>query len=562
MNIKIKQMSSLEKLTSRNFDALDKIPELKELTVIRGERASYQIALYAEDFRLHARIWAESDPELPVKLFHAAEAAVDNPTESRVTDENYILNEPGLLSDILVPIEAPSNRLFIYRHTVFVWVRLDIPKELPAGKYTVCVNFGFEKDGDISDSFILKHTQALTLNVVDAVMPKPTVKYTRWIYLDCIADAHNVRIFSEEHWSLIEKYIAAASDVGINMLLVPIHTPPLDTEVGTARPCVQLVDIEKNGDKYSFGFEKLRRYISLCKKYGIEYFEMAHMFSQWGAECAPNIEVCVNGEKKYLFGWHTRADDREYIDFLGQYIPAVYKQLEAEGVAENTYFHISDEPHSDQIEKYKNALEIFKPLVGRARIFDALSDIAFYKEGIVKCPVTSVKAIHEFLQYGIDDQWLYYCCHPERVFPNSFIAMPSARIRILGVLIYKYNIKGFLHWGLNYYNAPRSKYKINPYITTSADGGFSSGDAFILYPAQNTVYGSTRGEVLYQAMQDIAICQALEAFVGHERVVRIIDGIAGRDIRFDDYPCDNLFFEALRAAVTDELCTFEANGGR
>ncbi len=553
MNIKIKQISSLEKFTSRNFQLFEALPEKIELTALKGERVSYQIAFYGEDIRLHTKIWAETDMGVEIKLFHVDNVAVDNPTESFVTDEDYILNDPGLLPDLLTPMDAQNERTHTYKNIELLWVRADIPADMEAGKYNITVHFGVENHGAMTGEFLIKASKTMTLTVLPATLPKPRVVYTRWIYLDCIATAHNVEIFSEAHWSLIEKYIAAAADVGINMLLVPVHTPPLDTEVGTARPCVQLVDIEKKGDKYIFSTEKLSRYIGLCRKYGIKYYEIAHMFSQWGAEHAPNIRVTEKGIAEYKFGWHTDAAAEEYIDFLKQYIPTIREVLEREGVIENTYFHISDEPKAKQLEKYRRALNIFKPLVGKAKIFDALSSIEFYDEGLVSCPVTAVKAIHAFLEREIEDQWVYYCCHPERVFPNSFIAMPSPRIRVLGFLIYKYNIKGFLHWGLNYYNTPRSKAVINPYVTTSSSGGFSSGDGYILYPAGKEVYGSSRGQVLYQAMEDIAVCQTLEAKIGREAVVEMIDKAAERDLRFDSYPHEREFTEQLREQLKQKI---------
>lgn len=43
---------------------------------------------------------------------------------------------------------------------------------------------------------------------------------------------------------LIGNYMDAAVKCGVNMILTPVLTPPLDTAVGTERPTVQLVDIE------------------------------------------------------------------------------------------------------------------------------------------------------------------------------------------------------------------------------------------------------------------------------------------------------------------------------
>mgnify|MGYP003310184286 CR=1 FL=1 len=119
--------------------------------------------------------------------------------------------------------------------------------------------------------------------------------------------------------------------------------------------------------------------------------------------------------------------------------------------------------------------------------------------------------------------------------------MPSYRVRVIGFLMYKYGIKGFLHWGLNFYNTIRSVYPIDPYLTTSSDGAFPSGDPFVVYPGKDCVYPSIRGEVMYEAVQDMDICFALEALVGKAAVVELIDRMAGKPLRFDEYPKNGEF---------------------
>ncbi len=553
MALFIKQISSLHKITATDKAALEAAEALSFAKAIRGERVSYQIALSADNM-VHTYAWAESDLGDCVRLYREKDVIVDLPARERITDENYLLTEQGYLPDVLIPLEEQGNRVFATKNNALIWVKIDVPADAPAGEHKVKVSFGTQPDHvNTENEFYEVYSAEFTVDVVATEMPEQKIIYTRWFYLDCIADVHNVPIFSEEHWRLIESYIAAAADVGINMLLVPVHTPPLDTEIGTRRPCVQLVDIEKVGDEYKFNFDKFHRYISLCKKHGIKYYEMAHMFSQWGAKCAPNIVVTENGVSDYMFGWHVAADSELYTEFLKQYISAISRELAAEGISENTYFHISDEPHLDQIDRYEAAHSIFKPLIGNSKIFDALSNIEFYEKGLVECPVTSISRINGFLPHKIENQWVYYCCGPERVYPNSFIAMPSARVRVLGFMCYKFDIKGFLHWGFNYYNSSLSRYKINPYLTTSADGVFPSGDGYIVYPGRTCAYPSVRGEVTYQAMQDIGICRALEARIGREKVVALIDEAAGGELRFDAYPADNAFLEDLRAKMINML---------
>ena len=242
-----------------------------------------------------------------------------------------------------------------------------------------------------------------------------------------------------------------------------------------------------------------------------------------------------------------------YRNFLKQYIKAISNELEKEGISENTFFHISDEPHVDNIDQYKAARDIIKPLIGKSKTFDALSSVEFYLEGLVECPVTSIKALDKFLPHNIENQWMYYCCHPELTYTNAFIALPSPRTRALGFQLYKYNIKGFLHWGYNFYNSEVSRYKINPYVTTSSDGAFASGDGFVVYPARDGVYPSIRGEVLYQAIQDVTVCMALEAVIGRENVVKMIETAAGGEFTLEKYPINAAFYENLRAEMVKAI---------
>lgn len=546
MEFKVKQISSLEKVRANDNLNHD---EIHKKSVLAGERFSYQISMKATD-TMFVTASVESELAEHVKLYYVREAFMDAPVTGEVPMEDYITQEPGFMPDILVPLEETGYQMTVGKDICTIWVKADIPKDTTPGTYPIRIKLSGNKQGG---ELVCVYYQDMTIEVISAVMPEQKLIYTRWFYADCVAVAHGVDVFSEKHWELMDKYIAAAADVGINMILVPTHTPPLDTQIGTVRPCVQLVDIEKKGDCYEFSFEKFKRFIDICKKHGIQYFEIAHMFSQWGAKCAPNIMVTENGKRDYMFGWHVAADSDDYVSFLKQYIKALSEELEKEGISRNTYFHISDEPSLKSVETYKTASEIIRPLIGNSKTFDALSNYEFYEKGLVGCPVTSVAHIHEFLEHDIPNQWTYYCCGPQIVFTNSFMAMPSYRTRILGFLLYKYNIKGFLHWGLNFYNACRSLYPINPYMTTSGDKAFPSGDPFIVYPGNDCVYPSIRGEVTYEAIQDMDICFALEELVGREEVVKMIDETAGCDLRFDDYPRNKEFLEKLRDKMIDRI---------
>lgn len=546
MEISIRQLSSLEKVRDNKDFSQE---EIERKVLLAGERFSYQICIKSEE-RLYAAVSVESAISDNIKLYCVRDAYMDAPVTEDVPDEDYITLDPGYMPDILVPVQDTQGRMTLDNHFSTIWVRIDIPTDLVAGVYPVKVKVSCNKRGG---EFVGAYNKEMSLEILPTVIQKQQLIYTRWLYLDCIAQAHHVEVFSEEHWKLIDKYIAAAVDVGVNMMLVPVHTPPLDTEIGQTRTCVQLIDIEKKGQEYTFGFDKFDRYIEICQRNGIQYYEIAHMFSQWGAKFTPNILVTENGKTEYKFGWHVQSSFEEYTSFLKQYIAAISEALTAKGISQNTYFHVSDEPDLSNIETYEMAANIIRPLIGNSKTFDALSDYEFYQKGMVECPVTRIDHINEFLPERIDNQWVYCCCHPQTVYPNSFMAMPSYRIRILGFLMYKYQIKGFLQWGFNYYNAFRSLYTINPYLTTSGDRAYPSGDAFIVYPGADTVHSSIRGEIMYEAIQDINLCNTLELVIGRDAVTEMIDRSAGGNLRFEDYPRDKSFIETLREDMTAKL---------
>ena len=543
MNLKLVQTSSLSKIRPDDPMPFD---EIHKKTVLSGQRFSYQLCAQS-DQQTDVILSVESPLSDHITVYLVKAVPMDLPArEPDLDGEDYITLTPGPMPDLLLPAKEQNFRFVLSPETATFWIKTDIPKDAAPGNYDIRIKFLLDSGETLGESIF-------TLSVLPCAMPQQRLIYTRWFYADCIAKQHNVEIYSEKHWELIDKYLAAASDVGVNMILVPTHTPPLDTAVGTVRPCVQLVDIEKNGDTYTFDFSKFHRFITLCKNNGIQYYEIAHMFSQWGAKCAPNIMVTENGKTDYLFGWHVPADSPEYLCFLKQYVKAISMELQKEGIAENTYFHISDEPTLENMASYQKAADIFRPLIGSSKTFDALSNYEFYERGLVECPVTSVGHIQEFLTHSIPNQWVYYCCGPEKVFTNCFLSMPSYRTRILGFLLYKYDIKGFLHWGFNFYNSALSLYPINPYLTTSADRHLPSGDPFIVYPGRDAVYPSIRGEVTFEAIQDMNTCFALEKYIGRDRVVEMIDREAGGELKFDHYPRTKEFPEKLREHMIEKI---------
>lgn len=260
-----------------------------------------------------------------------------------------------------------------------------------------------------------------------------------------------------------------AAENGINTVLTPVFTPPLDTAVGGERRTVQLVDVYRENGEYAFGFDKLERWVETAQRAGVEYFEVSHLYTQWGAAHAPKIMAYDNGEYRRIFGWETDAFSEEYKTFLRTFLTAFVAEMKRLGVDKQCLYHISDEPSLVHLENYKRAKAQINDIISDYVIMDALSDFEFYKTGALENPIPANNHIEPFIEAGVKNLWTYYCCGQTYKVSNRMVAMPSQRTRVIGAQFWKYNIAGFLQWGYNFYNDQGSTRSINPFAVTDGD---------------------------------------------------------------------------------------------
>ncbi len=510
-----------------------------------NERMEFQVAFRAPDARWEA---VEMEIESPLKNRITVRQVKQVPVQYAIpedAEENCLRTAPGLYPDLLSKI--PPHALHAGPRWTSLWFTIEPEAGLAPGVYPIEIAFRDEEGARYP-------VRSIRAEILPGLLPPQTLIHTKWFHCDCLSQYYRVPVFSEEHWGLIENFLRAAVRNGINMILMPAHTPPLDTRPGGCRPAVQLAEIALDGDEYRFGMDRVRRWIALCKKCGVQYYEMAHLFTQWGAEHAPRILVRVNGEEKALFGWDTDAAGEVYGRFLRAYVPALRACFREEGIEDRVYWHISDEPHAEQMESYAAARRQVEGLLDGCHVMDALSDYAFYRRGLVTTPIPANNHIQPFLDAGVEGLWTYYCCGQTQRVSNMFIAFPSWRNRILGVQLFKYGIAGFLQWGFNFYNSHLSDYPVNPYLTTDAEGWVPAGDPFQVYPGPDGMpEESIRMAVTFQALQDMRALERLAALAGKDFAVRLIDAEAGAPVTFEDYPRCREYLLKLRKRVNEEI---------
>lgn len=537
-------LSSLEKVLP--CERVVRERDYDRTAALLGERVSFQISINSGKpwYRNTVKVSLSGELAACTTIRLVKSVPADMPVYRDEHDDDIITDRPTLIPDVLVPFEPGASLDAVYEQNRTLWFTIESGEETAAGKRELKVIFE-SGEGRVEKVFSVEY--------INARLPKQQLRVTQWFHTDCIMTYYGLEAFSDEHFRRIRDFVKTAVKNGINMILTPIVTPPLDTEVGGERPTVQLVDMKYIGGSWSFGFEKLDRFIDICLECGVEYFEMAHLFTQWGAHFTPKIVAQTEDGIKRIFGWDVPSDSEEYAKFIGAFLPELTAYLKNKGIAGHTIFHVSDEPTAENIGSYKYCRALIEKYLDGFVIADALCDYRFYESGAVTKPIVATDHVRPFIEHKVRGLWVYYCCAQKLGVSNRFMAMPSRRNRVIAAQFFKYDIEGFLQWGYNFYYSQYSKRPLDPFTETSADAAFPSGDSFSVYPAPDGVYESLRLVVFHEALQDLSAFRLLESYIGHDAVVKLIEDTAGMTVEFDKYPRSDEFILKLRARVNEEI---------
>ena len=534
----MKTLSAMEKVF------VDKTPKNTEKSGIclKNARYNFQIAINGKARKYFCKIKVEGTLADFITVREVQNVPV-NFAFPEYNDDPFVLSKKaGLYPDLLAPITSVGFPMFVNQwKAFFLTVAPNGEKLLPVGKHEIVISAL-----DVSDIVLAKTTYQL--EILDDVLPQLPIFNINWLHYDCISNYYNVPVFSERFNQLLDEYVKNMLVHDINSIMVPLFTPPLDTAVGKERKTVQLIQVQFAGGRYEFNLEPLRTFIRRMRALGVKYFEFSHLFTQWGGTSCPKIIATENGEEKRIFGWDTPSDSEEYISFLTQLLPQIVKLTEEEGIKQDCFWHITDEPSEKAIPLYSKLKGIVQNLVGDMEIIDALSEYAFYEKKLVTIPVVETIKFKDF-QGRCDKFAVYYCCTIKENLSNRFIALPGLRTRILGLQCYMHNVAGFLHWGYNFWNSVNSLTPINPWRVQDAVGAYPAGDGFVVYPGENGPLDSLRLEILSDGWQDYRIALLAERYAGKAAIQALLEKEGMKD--FDIYPHEPKKYLNIRKKLLD-----------
>ena len=524
------------------------VPELETpVYLFPGSEVHFQLTIVPEEEYRNAALRLTGGPAARGASMRRVGFVPSVTDASPAHDDYYVIREDHLYPDVLESFDpshmhGPGG----CHQTVFVTVK--DRESIPVGRHTLTARF-------FNDGKVVARARITLIKMPEPLPPQRCI-LTHWMHYDAFVQQHHVRLFTRDFYRLFASYLGWAAACGQNMLLVPLFTPAFDTQIGGERETAQLLDIrEAAPGQYTFDFRRTNEFIAFARAHGMQYLEMPPFFTQWAAKHAPKILVRdTRGRLRRRFGWDTDALSEEYRSFLRQLLEALHENLCRIGMEENTFYHISDEPNLEQYEQYMACKDFIRPLIGRSRMLDACSELEFAGRNEREYSVCSVATVDRYITAGVRPLCTYYCCGPVNGhFTNRFLSMPLARTSVLGLQMYRYDMALFLHWGFNFYNSFLSRRPICPYNTTDADGMFTGGDAFIVYPdyAGFGANPSLRLMAMGEGMRLFRMLALLEEKEGREAALAFLDAEGVRGLT--EYPTETGWLDRLTARLASRL---------
>lgn len=418
---------------------------------------------------------------------------------------------PGLCPDPL--FEEQSAHIGPESNGVF-WITLSVPTGIKPGVYdlqvkmTLVNRYGYV---GLTNPEQISVLLPVTIDVRSLVIkPRKNFPVTNWISADSIWEYYKIEPCGDRFWELADKFIANHTAHHHDVL----YTPVFNTRHELLKRPAQLLKVKKLGpDQYEFDFSDVRKWVRLALKHGAGYVEWSHFFTPapTSGKYAQRIYERTTGVVgEILWPPETLATSDTYKNFLKQYLPQFKTFLEQENILNRSFFHCADEPDGEeQTTDYKKARALLKEIAPWMKVMDALSDPRYAKERITDMPVPSITTALGFKAAGVDT-WVYYCCGPRDGYLQRLFDTPLSKIRMTGLVLYKLEAHGFLHWGYNYWYKFCTSEITDPFVhgDVTAWPGLPFGDPFVVYPGVNGPLDSIRWEVFAQGLQDYALLQS------------------------------------------------------
>jgi hypothetical protein len=222
-------------------------------------------------------------------------------------------------------------------------------------------------------------------------------------------------------------------------------------------------------------------------------------------------------------------------EFYTEFIVDLNNHLKERGWDKIYLQHIADEPTEFNFKSYIEIAGFVKSIAPDFRIIEACHSKNL--EDMLDIWVPQLDFMNQDYEfYNLQNKkgkeaWFYTCLSPKGEYANRFIELPLLKTRFLHWINFKYNIPGYLHWGLNYWKAD----PFGEQTGIQYEGGniLPGGDSWIIYPKDGKLLSSIRFDAMRDGIVDYELFRMLEKKYP-EKAKEIADKVIYQFDRYDN----------------------------
>jgi len=455
--------------------------------------------------------------DIPVEINSGLEKRLGN-------DNPYVIRKaPFRVFDALEPVGSKIN---ISSDVTALRLEIPIGRDEKTGekKFEIELTSGEKKSN-------LK----FVVNVYKSIIPvvgKESFPFTNWFSFDNVAAYHNLEIWSEEYWEMLDKYAALMADSRQNIFRIPIQhifdsLAPL---------------------KYKLNVKRLERIVILFSAHGLYYIEGGQLGTRTKGEWASETFSVYSAEGPV-------ASSREGHILIQNLCSQLMNVIVKNGWQDRWLQHIADEPTESNATDFRIFSGIVRKYMPGIPLVEAVFDANLAGALDIWCPnLIRYNGNQEFYdQYRKqgDDIWIYTALNPRNRLLNRLMDMERMRPMLIGWAVSLYNLDGYLHWGLNQWRfSPENINQMAPFNQTVVPGvNLPPGDSHVAYPGPNGPWSSTRLVAHRIGFEDYELLKMLKV-MNPQKAENMIKKVIRS---FEDYITDPVIYRKVRKEILQEL---------
>lgn len=390
-----------------------------------------------------------------------------------------------------------------------VWITINIPEDAVPDKYRASLTLKSKNQED-------KEFQ-LNIDVMNSTLPKPA----DWkFYLDLwqnpysVARYHNVKVWSEEHWALLNPLMKMLADAGQKTITASINNRPWGTQ--TEDPYESMIGWTKQTDgAWKYDYTIFDNWVQFMMDLGIRKQINCYSLVPWGNEF-----YYFDEKSKQEIKLKAESGTPEYAELLTPFLTDFRNHLQIKGWNNITLLAMDERAPAEMKAMLKLVGDI-APEFGIS-LADNHKSYKLYPDQLKDLSVAFGAEIDSVdLAYRKSNNLIstfYLCCMND--FPNTYTFSPPAEAVYISWYAMSENFDGFLRWSYNNW--------VKDPLIDSRFRTWPAGDCSIVYPDARS---SIRFEMLRDGIEDAEKIRILrEQFVAQnqtEKLQALNDLVAG-----------------------------------